>query len=174
MKLIFKSFIGLEKQTFNKTVFKLTFFFSSQYAYFKIPIWGTSVKTPSELQYMNTLLQQITFLKALKPSAKEFCAPTIKIWEKYIPDIGRSGESTLSHVHCNMCLGLLCCLPWHASGVSYACRVKVTPGQNCILVVKHTGLPFDDSLGLEMTWNIWASQLLLCSLCFLLCFLCKC
>ena len=31
------------------------------------------------LQYMKTLLQQITFLKALKPSAKEFCASTIKI-----------------------------------------------------------------------------------------------
>lgn len=72
--------------------------------------------------------------------------------KKYIPDIGRSGESTLSHAHCNMFLGLLFCLPWHTLGVSYACRVKVTPGQSCILVA-NTGPPFDDSLGLvhEMT-----------------------
>lgn len=104
------------------------------------------------------------------------CTNNKSMRKKYIPDIGRSGESTLSHAHCNMFLGLLFCLPWHTLGVSYACRVKVTPGQSCILVA-NTGPPFDDSLGLvhEMTWNIWASQkVLLCSFCFLLCFLCKC
>ena len=57
--------------------------------------------------------------------------------EKCIPDIGRSEESTLSHSYCKLFLGLLCCLPWHTLGVSYASRVKVTPGQNCILMVKH-------------------------------------
>lgn len=79
------------------------FFFSSQYAYFKIPIWGTSVKTPNELQYMNTLLQQITFSKALKPSAKEFCASTIKTWERSIFQILEGVKSLLCHVHTVTC-----------------------------------------------------------------------
>lgn len=78
------------------------------------------------------------FFKGFKTICKRvLCTNNKNMRKKYIPDIGRSGESTLSHVHCNMCLGLLCCLPWHAPGVSYACRVKVTPGQNFISVVKH-------------------------------------
>lgn len=70
--------------------------FSSQCAYFKIPIWATSGKTPNELQYMNTLLLNL-LLKSFRNTWKRILYINNKnIGNKHFPDTERSEGSASS------------------------------------------------------------------------------
>lgn len=140
--------------------------FSSQCAYFKIPIWATSGKTPNELQYMNTLLLNL-FLKSFRNTWKRILYINNKnIGNKHIPNTERNeGSASSTPIGSLTCsCGLLCCWPWHTSGICLdLADWKLILARTAFL---HFNVQTNINIFPSMTsralcirtWNIWATQ----------------